>query len=79
MKSFFHLDFVVVIENGELPIWWWDPGIHSGNGLLQMRLMTKKVEAMIALRHCGDVVRGVVEFFSIWRSSFFPHDTQDRV
>jgi hypothetical protein len=27
-----------------------------------MRLMTNRVEAMIGLRHCGNVVRGVVEF-----------------
>jgi hypothetical protein len=59
-----------VIGSGDLPIWWWDPGIHPNNGLLQMRMVTDRVEAVIGLRHCGDVVRGVVEFFSIWRDSF---------
>jgi hypothetical protein len=35
-----------------------------------MRLMNDRVEAMIGLRHCGDVVREVVEFFSIWKGIF---------
>jgi hypothetical protein len=63
MTEFFYLDFVAVIRNGELRIWWWDPGIHPSNGLLQMRLMTDRVEVVIGLHCCGDVVRGVVEFF----------------
>jgi hypothetical protein len=60
----------IVIGSGDLPIWWWHPGIHPNNGLLQMRMVIDKVEAMIGLRCCGDVVRGVVEIFSIWRDSF---------
>jgi hypothetical protein len=63
MEEFFHFDFVKIIGNGELPILWWYSGIHLSNGLLQMRLMTDIVEAMISLRHYGDVVGGVVEFF----------------
>ena len=35
-----------------------------------MRLMNDIVEAMIGLHCCGDVVGGVVEFFSIWRGRF---------
>jgi hypothetical protein len=35
-----------------------------------MRVVTDKVEVVIGLRRCGDVVRGVVEFFPIWRGSF---------
>jgi hypothetical protein len=41
----------------------WNPGIHSSDGLFQMRLMTDRVEAVIGLGHGGNVVRGVVEFF----------------
>jgi hypothetical protein len=41
----------------------WDPGIHPSDRLSRMSLMTDKVEAVIGLRHCGNVVRGVVEFF----------------
>jgi hypothetical protein len=55
-----------VIGSGKLTIWWWDPGIHSSNGLLQMRLVIDIVEELFVLCHCGDVVRGSVEFFSIW-------------
>jgi hypothetical protein len=35
-----------------------------------MRIVTDKVEAVIGLHRCGDVVRRFVEFFSIWRDSF---------
>jgi hypothetical protein len=51
------------IGSGGLPMWRWDPGIHPSDGLSWMRLMTDIVEAVIGLRHCGNVVRGVVEFF----------------
>jgi hypothetical protein len=35
-----------------------------------MRIVTDKVEAVIGLHRCGNVVRRFVEFFSIWRDSF---------
>jgi hypothetical protein len=63
MKKIFHLDFVAIMGNGELLIWWWDIGIHMSNGLLQMKLMTNRFEEMIGLLNCGDVVRGFVDFF----------------
>jgi len=63
MIGCFHLDFVVVCGNGELSIWWWDSCIHLSNGLIQMRLMTDIVKAMIIVRCCGDIVRGFQEFF----------------
>jgi hypothetical protein len=58
------------IGSDGLPIWWWDPGIHQSDRLLQTMMMTDRAEAVIDLHHCGDVVRGVVEFFSIWRGRF---------
>jgi hypothetical protein len=51
------------IGSGRLTIWWWDPGIHQSDGLLQMRLTIDKAEVVIGLHHDGDEVRGVVEFF----------------
>jgi hypothetical protein len=51
------------IGSGGLPMWRWDLSIHSSDGLSWMRLMTDKVEALIGLHHCGNVVRRVVEFF----------------
>jgi hypothetical protein len=44
-------------------MWRGDPGIHPSDRLSRMRLMTDRVEAVIGLHHCGNVVRGVVEFF----------------
>jgi hypothetical protein len=35
-----------------------------------MRMVTNTVEAVIGLHHCGDVVRGIVEIFSIRQDSF---------
>jgi hypothetical protein len=49
MKKFFHLDFVVVIGNGEVPILFWDPSIHLSNRLLQVRLMTDRFEVVIGM------------------------------
>jgi hypothetical protein len=51
---------------GGLPTWWWDPGIHQSDKLLQMMRMIVNVVSMIGLFHCGGVVRGVVELCSIW-------------
>jgi hypothetical protein len=58
------------IGSGGLPIWWWDPGIHQSDRLLQMMRMIDRVMSVIGLCHCGDVVRGVVELCSIWRGRF---------
>jgi hypothetical protein len=49
------------IGSGGLPIWWWDPGIHRSDRLLQMMGLIDRVMSVIGLCHCGDVVRGVVE------------------
>jgi hypothetical protein len=54
---------LVGIGSGGLPIWWWDPDIHQSDRLLQMMRMIDKVVSVIGLHHCGDVVRGFVEFF----------------
>jgi hypothetical protein len=35
-----------------------------------MMRMIDRVVSVIGLCHCGDVVRGVVEIFSIWRGIF---------
>jgi hypothetical protein len=35
-----------------------------------MMRMIDRVMSVIGLRHCGDVVRGVVEICSIWRGRF---------
>jgi hypothetical protein len=35
-----------------------------------MMRMIVRVVSVIGLHHCGDVVRGVVEIFSIWRGRF---------
>jgi hypothetical protein len=58
------------IGSDGLPIWWWDPGIHRSDRLLQMMRVIDKVVTVIGLCHCGDVVRGVVEPCSIWRGRF---------
>jgi hypothetical protein len=44
-------------------MWRWDHGINLSDGLSRMRLMTNRVGEMIGLCHCGNVVRGVVDFF----------------
>jgi len=61
-----------------LPVWWWDPGIHRSDRLLQMMRVIDRVVLVIGLRHCGDVVRGDVEPCSIWRGRF-SLTIQDRV
>jgi hypothetical protein len=50
------------IGSGGLPICW-DPGIHQSDRLLQMMRMIDRIVSVIGLRHCGDVVRGVVELW----------------
>jgi hypothetical protein len=60
-----------VIGSGGLPIWWWDPDIHWSDRLLQMMRMIDRVVSVIGLRHCGGVVRGVVDICSICRGRFF--------
>jgi hypothetical protein len=50
----------VDIGSSRLPMRWWDPGIHQGDGLLWIRMTTNRVMDL----HCdGDEVRGVVKFF----------------
>jgi hypothetical protein len=53
------------IGSGGLPIWWWDPGIHWSDRLLQMMRMIDRVVSVIGLRLCEDIVRGVVELCPI--------------
>ena len=62
--------FSVGIGTDGIPIWKWDPGIHLSNGLLQVSLITETIEVVLSLYHCGDVLRGVFEFYSIWQGSF---------
>jgi hypothetical protein len=54
------------IGSGGLPICW-DPDILWSDRLLQMMRMIVRIVSVIGLRHCGDVVRGVVE---LWRDRF---------
>jgi hypothetical protein len=46
-------------------IWWWDSGIHRSDKMLQMMRMIDMIMSMIGMHHYGDVVRGVVEIYSI--------------
>ena len=54
------------IGSGGIPIWGWDTGIHRSDRLLQLMRMIDRVVSVIGMRHCGDVVREVVDLCSIW-------------
>jgi hypothetical protein len=50
-------DIATSIGSGGLPIWWWDPGIHRSDRLLQMMRMIDKVMSVIGLCLYEDIVR----------------------
>jgi hypothetical protein len=58
------------IGSSRLPMRWWNPRIHRGDGLLWMRLMTDGAEVVMHLQLDWDEERGVLEFsFSLSKDS----------
>jgi hypothetical protein len=58
--------------SGRLPIWWWDPGIHLSDILLQMMIMMiDKVVTVIGLLDFWDVSRGEIDTYYVWKDRLY--------